>query len=183
MVHSHVFFQINNSEGFLVGPPNMDINKSRSFLCWLCSTHSWEGPLAPRSFPKMCPWTKQTYPWRCSWVCILCVLGAVILVRISYHNRVIWIANNYNAYVWCRSFMLAMFQFIVIRNCYGKFLFFSIGLLSRQSGFDSKFSGFQDLYFPFGFLNVGSMFRMSHQHVLMLISRFGFPSWISHLDV
>ena len=33
-------FQINNSIGFLVEAPNIDRDKSRSFLCWLCSTHS-----------------------------------------------------------------------------------------------------------------------------------------------
>ena len=30
-------FQINKSEGFLVGPPNNDLNKSRLFSSWLCS--------------------------------------------------------------------------------------------------------------------------------------------------
>ena len=33
-------FQINNSIGFLVEAQNIDRDKSRSFLCGLCSTHS-----------------------------------------------------------------------------------------------------------------------------------------------
>jgi hypothetical protein len=40
-------FQINNSKGFLVGPPNIDLNKSRSFSSWLCFTHACWGALAP----------------------------------------------------------------------------------------------------------------------------------------
>ena len=43
--------QINNSEGFLVGPPNIDLNKSRSFLSWLCSAHACWCSLAPAKLP------------------------------------------------------------------------------------------------------------------------------------
>ena len=46
-----------------------------------------------------------------------------------------------------------------------------------------NFSGCQGLYFLFGFLNVDFMFRISYQHVLKLISRTGFPIWISNLDL
>ena len=63
--------KINNSEGFLVGPPNIDINKSRSFLSWLCSTHACWCALAPAKLPMK------------GLVCIASILGTAILVRIA----------------------------------------------------------------------------------------------------
>ena len=54
-------FPINNSEGFRGEAPNIDLNKSRSFLFWLCSTHSWRALLPPAILPKMCPCTSQIH--------------------------------------------------------------------------------------------------------------------------
>ena len=71
-------FPHNNSEGFWRESPNIDLNKSRSFLFWLCSTHSWGGALASRNFTQDVPLhsanlpTKEVfglyslYPWSCN---------------------------------------------------------------------------------------------------------------------
>jgi hypothetical protein len=57
-------FQINNSEGFRVGPPNIDLNKSRSFLFWLWFTHSWGCALAPRKFTEDMPLHPANLPMK-----------------------------------------------------------------------------------------------------------------------
>ena len=60
-------FQINNSEGFLVGPPNIDLNKSRSCSSWLCSTHACWGALAPANLlMKKLSGLYSQYPWSCN---------------------------------------------------------------------------------------------------------------------
>ena len=57
-------FQIANCEGFLVGPPNIDLNKSRSFLSWLCSAHACWCSLAPANLPmKELSGLYSQYPW------------------------------------------------------------------------------------------------------------------------
>ena len=59
--------QINNSEGFLVGLPNIDLNKSRSFLSWLCSTHACWGALAPANLPmEELSGLYPQYLWSCN---------------------------------------------------------------------------------------------------------------------
>ena len=57
-------FPINNSEGFRVGPQHTDLNKSRSFVFWLCSTHSWWGALAPRNFTQEVPLPPANLPMK-----------------------------------------------------------------------------------------------------------------------
>ena len=51
-LHPHVFSQSRIPKGSGLGPPNIDLNKSRSLLFWLSSTHSWWGVLAPRNFTQ-----------------------------------------------------------------------------------------------------------------------------------
>ena len=91
-------FQINNSEGFLVGPPNIDINKSRSFLSWLCSTHACWCALAPANLPM-----KEL-------VCIASILGTAILVRIAIKmlqcGLLVLIMHIFGAVVLCSLFGL-----------------------------------------------------------------------------
>ena len=97
--------QINNSEGFLVGPPNIDINKSRSFLSWLCSTHACWCALAPANLPmKELSGLYSQYPWNCN-------SGPD-----CYQDVAMWIACAYNAYIWCGCFMFAIFQFNLHTN-------------------------------------------------------------------
>ena len=60
-------FQINNSIGFLVGPPKIYLNKSRSFLSWLCSTHACWAALAHANLPmKELSGLYSQYPWSCN---------------------------------------------------------------------------------------------------------------------
>ena len=122
MVHPHLFFQINNSEGFWVGPPNIDLNKSRPCSSWLCSTHACWGALAPANLPmKELSGLYPHYLWSCN-------SGPD-----CYQDVAMWIACAYNAYIWCGCFVFAIFQFSCIRTCYCPVAFFSTGLLSRQS--------------------------------------------------
>ena len=65
-------FKLNTSIGFLVWPPKIDLNKSRSFLSWLCSTHACWAALP-----------MQNYPWKSFLVCIFNIFGAAFLVRIA----------------------------------------------------------------------------------------------------
>ena len=91
-------FKINNSEGFLVGPPNIDINKSRSFLSWLCSTHACWCALAPAKLPMK------------GLVCIASILGTAILVRIAIKmlqcELFLFIMPIFGAVVLCSLFRL-----------------------------------------------------------------------------
>ena len=90
-------FQINNSEGFLMGPLNIDLNKSRPFSSWLCSTHACWGALAPANLPmKELSGLHFQYPWSCN------------ADRICCQDVVMWIACAYNAYIWCGCFMFAI---------------------------------------------------------------------------
>ena len=60
-------FPINNSDGFRVGPPNIDLNKSRLFSSWFCSTHACWGALAPANLPmKELSGLYSQYPWSCN---------------------------------------------------------------------------------------------------------------------
>ena len=89
-------FQINNSDGFLVGPPNIDLNKSRSFLSWLCSTHACWCALAPANLPmKELSGLYSRYPWNCN-------SGPD-----CYQDVAMWIACAYNAYISYGCFMFA----------------------------------------------------------------------------
>ena len=116
-------FQINNSIGFLVGPPNIYLNKSRSFLSWLCSTHACWAALAHANLPmKELSGVYSQYPWSCN------------SDPICDRDVAMWIASAYNAYISCGCFMFAKSKFTFIRTCYCPFQFFSTGLLSRQSG-------------------------------------------------
>ena len=78
-------FQINNSEGLLVGPPNIDLNKSRSCSSWLCPTHACWGALAPANLPmKKLSGLYSQYPWSCN------------SGQIYYQDVAMWIACVYN---------------------------------------------------------------------------------------
>ena len=118
-------FQINNSIGFLVGPPRIYLNKSRSFLSWLCSMHV--GPLLPT----------QIYPWRSSRVCILNILGAAILIRfaieVSQCELLLLIMRIFPAVVSCLlnpnllsfAIVIAHFCFSPPAYCPGNLVFYT----------------------------------------------------------
>ena len=81
-------FQINNSDGFLVWPPNTEFNKSRSFSSWLCSTHACWGALAPSKF---------THEWAL-WFVFSVSLGLQFCDpgQDCYEDVAMWIACAYN---------------------------------------------------------------------------------------
>lgn len=73
-------FKMNTSIGFLVWPPKIRLNKSHSFLSWLCSTHACCAALP-----------MQTYPWNSFLVCIFNILGAAFLALIAIKMLKCWL--------------------------------------------------------------------------------------------
>jgi hypothetical protein len=61
MLHQHVFSQSTIPKDFEGETPKINVNKSRSFLCWMCSTHSWGGALAPRNFTQDVPLDAENF--------------------------------------------------------------------------------------------------------------------------
>ena len=105
-------FHVNNSEGFVVGPPNIDLNKSRSCLPWLCSTHACWCALAPANLPmKELSGLYCRYPWNCNSGQDCC------------QDVAMWIACVYNAYIWCGCFMFALwfaYEFVIAQLCFSQ---------------------------------------------------------------
>ena len=114
-------FQINNSEGFLVGPPNIDLNKSRPCSSWLCSTHACWGALAPANLPmKELSSLYPHYLWSCN------------SSPDCYQDVAMWIAFVYNricaAVIWCLLNSKLVSYALVIAY----FLFLSTGVSKSQ---------------------------------------------------
>ena len=95
MLHQHVFSQSTIPMDFAGEVPNIDLNKSRAFfeLVVFCA-------LAPRNFTQDVSLDAAKLPMNYLFlVCVLCVLEAAILARMSCEDVVMWNRDIYNAYL------------------------------------------------------------------------------------
>ena len=114
-------FQINNPQGFLVGPPNIDLNKSRSFSWWLCSTHACWGALALRKV------THERVLWFVFSVALELQFWSGLLLRCRNVDCLCLYS-----YICCGYFMFAKSKFSFICTCYCPLLLCSTCLLSQH---------------------------------------------------